>query len=98
MVLYMVFLRTIASTCVSYHSEKVIDLIVHGDAWVTVGDLGERLLPSGVFECTLDWSSSLGQNDDKAAEVTNRMIMHVTLVHQNFTPQERKFCVISVVR
>jgi hypothetical protein len=71
------FTRTRASTCVFHHRERDIDLIVHGDDFVTAGDHEDLVWLQGIFESTFEISTTIlghDEGDAKDAKFLNRII------------------------
>lgn len=71
------FKVTRASTCIMYHAEKDIYLIVHGDDCVSVGDGDDLEWLRKVFETRFEISTVvLGTDPDdvKEAKILNRII------------------------
>ena len=69
--------KTRASTCVLYHHARDLDLIAHGDDFVTAGDHEDLQWLKGVFETTFEISTTaLGHDKDESefANVLNRII------------------------
>ena len=71
------FTRTRASTCIFYHAGRDLDLIVHGDDFVTTGDQDDLTWLKEEFEKTFEISTTVighDEGDEKAAKVLNRII------------------------
>ena len=71
------FAKTRASTCVFDHHVRDLDLIAHGNDFVTTGDHEDLQWLKGVFETTFEISTTVlghDKDDSKFAKVLNRII------------------------
>lgn len=71
------FTVTRASTCIMRHNARDIDLLVHGDDFVSVGDEEDLQWLQKVLESKFEISTQVlgpGDNNDKEVKVLNRII------------------------